>query len=282
MARHSFSTLLALVAVAVMASVASVHAAVAPAANAPYYRFWHGKRLANLSTAAFLDDLRRFIVATTEVGEGVALVSYVPVLTPVPGPLAQWTETALVAYDSEVAYHKLMSSPKGRKYEHSHWNLFNESQSSSHVPPAAPLLASQQPLAIGNATDVLGGTTLWYTQGTAAYLVVHNRTAGSSDAVYQVGVNGYIRGLAAAVGAGSNSSPLLSWVVRLDEDAVYEYQLWDGPDSRAQALSTAAGRAALKPLQAVAARFVDIAAPAADMSTPISYGQGLSVIVPAL
>ena len=54
--------------------------------------------------------------------------------------------------------------PVGR-YEHSHWNLFNESASSSHVPPHE-IYQRDQPLAIGNATDVLGGTTLWYEAGT--------------------------------------------------------------------------------------------------------------------
>ena len=83
---------------------------------APYYRFWHGKRLSTLSPSAFNKVLNAFIVATVDVGEGIALVSYVPVLTPHPSPGAGWTETALVAYSSEEAYHALMTSPRGEKY----------------------------------------------------------------------------------------------------------------------------------------------------------------------
>ena len=125
--------IVSLVGVALLLLSQGMEAATVPSADQqpspllstpPYYRFWHGLKLDSLSTDAFRSSLQAFIAATTEVGEGIALVSYLPVLTPTPtaykklpgcGGASGWTETALVAYTSEEAYHQLMSSPRGRR-----------------------------------------------------------------------------------------------------------------------------------------------------------------------
>ena len=169
--------------------------------------------------------------------------------------------------------------PVGR-YEHSHWNLFNESASSSHVPPHE-IYQRDQPLAIGNATDVLGGTTLWYEAGTATRLLVHNRTAGVSDTLYAQAVNSYIA-LWDVATAGTAKFGLLSWVVRLDADAVYEYQLWANATCYDAAAGSIVGKAALQSLGEVTAAFANIVAPVASPSRGITYGQGLSATLPAL
>jgi len=163
------------------------------------------------------------------------------------------------------------------RYEHSHWNLFNISCSSSHVPP--PQAAASPRLVVGNATDVLFGTTPWYAANTSALLVVHNRLPGSSSTAYAVAVNKYVDAVKQAVGHRA----LLSWVIRLDEDVVFEYQLWrKGQVGGNTATQRHAVSVALSYLSDVATLFANTTCPVGPMTAPISYGGGLSVQLPMI
>lgn len=238
----------------------------------PYHRFWRGHKLSNITREGFLPIIHKFIADTTDLGEGVALVSYVPALS-MGEPTMPFTEAALVSYESKQAYDTLMTSPKGVAYQESHWGLFNASLSSSKVP--TPF--GDAGVRIGEATDVMNGTALFYTA--AAAFECARRGAGVSDAAYEAGVNEYIRGVRFMPAAEGR---LLSWLVRVDADAVFEYSLWASKDAMVQVLGSAAGKAARKRREEVTTEYERLASPVESTSHQLAYGASESIKLPPL
>lgn len=259
-----------------VALACAMAAAGAAGQGAPYYRFWHGKKLSNISYDEFIPVINRFIADTTNLGRGVALIGYVPTLARSPAANADYSETALVVYSSEAAYKKLMTSPAGVAYQKSHWGLFNESASSSKVP-----VPWQGSAAIGTAYDVLGSAAMW--GSASAYMWYHPRDADISDDAYVAAVASYCEALKAVAATGQ----LLSLVVRVDVDALYDYSIWTSVADRTSALKGTDGLRAVK----AALQFSTsdspgdaVFAPAVDGANPsqhnITWGWGESMVLP--
>lgn len=182
----------------------------------PYYRFWQGYKLDSLSYDQFRQGLaQEFMPQTVKAGEGKGLVAYLPALpwqhTCLANSICLPDEIALVVYQSEAAYKKLLNDPNWKQYAQLHWHYFSSKGSHSLVPQ--PL---GNKLEINHAYDVLQKNYNWQT-GYAVYQVSQITAPPIA----------YIEFMAAQ----ATAKGLLSYVILVEKSYLIEYQLWQDRNS---------------------------------------------------
>lgn len=105
------------------------------AADQPYFRFWSGYRLSNLTHGQFKTGMQWFLNQTTHISNCGGLRLYVVPLIDTSGlPSYVPDEIALLFYQSADEYHSFYSTPIGKFYQNLHARFFNMSRSASLVP----------------------------------------------------------------------------------------------------------------------------------------------------
>lgn len=184
---------------------------------APYYRFWRGWKLPQLSTQAFQQGLNQSLLPqTVVVGGGRGLVGYLPFLYPAQSPAELPQEVALVVYESEQAYQAIRSTPEGQAYGDLHWKFFDKPRGSGSVVPE-PYVGK---IENGKAYDVLLSAADWR-QGHGIFLTSR--------------IHGDIRPYIDSLRRDFARKGLISALFLVQGDTLYEYQLWVAPEAfRAQ------------------------------------------------
>jgi len=184
---------------------------------APYYRFWRGTKLSGLDEEGFRKGLNQvFVPKTVEVGKGKGLLSYLPVLSPRRSsrPAGLPDEVALVTYSSEDSYQRIRSTPAGKAYSDLHWKYFSKDESRSLVPTRF-----DESIKNDAAYDVLYSDKDWQ-GGHATYRL--SSVKGDIETL-----ESYLR----TAREKSKSLGLLSYIVVVTKNYLYEYQLWDSPNA---------------------------------------------------
>jgi hypothetical protein len=104
-------------------------------ADAPYFRFWSGYRLASLDRTSFREGMQWFLNQTTHISNCGGLRLYVVPLIDTTGlPDYIPDEIALLQYKSADLYHSFYSTPIGQYYQKLHGRFFDMNRSYSLVP----------------------------------------------------------------------------------------------------------------------------------------------------
>lgn len=176
---------------------------------APYYRFWRGWKLDQLSRPQFENGLNAgFISSTVRVGAGRGLIGYLPVLLPaVASSHSLPDEVALVVYSNEVDYNAIRSTAEGKAYADSHWLWFDKNKGSKSLTPER----YQGVVENEKAYDVLQSNADWK-QGHGLFVTSK--------------INGDIRPYINAMRTEFSQRGLISYLVLVHGSVLYEYQLW--------------------------------------------------------
>ena len=127
---------------------------------APYYRFWRGQKLTQLSEKTYMDKLMKdFIPQAPKLFPH--LTSY---LVAVPPAATGIDEVALLAYTNEEDYIRGRSTSEGAAYGDAHWELFERENSKSLVPKVLDVKveANQAYDLINKNVDWAKGVTFFY------------------------------------------------------------------------------------------------------------------------
>lgn len=179
------------------------------AQTAPYYRFWRGWKLDSLSRAQFEQGLNSgFLANTVRVGGGRGLLGYLPVLLPAAQSKHQLPdEIALVIYSNEAEYTAIRNTPEGKAYGDSHWLLFDRNKGSKSLTPE-PYLGR---LDNEKAYDIFQSNANWQ-QGEGIFVTSK--------------IDGDIRPYINLMKSEFSKRGLLSYLVLVHGQVLYEYQLW--------------------------------------------------------
>lgn len=101
------------------------------ASTAQYFRAWQGFQRSDLSSTQFLKQLPAFMKKTVAIYDGRGLNNYIVTLPPAQKPSFIPDELALVALESEADYQQVRSTPEGKAYGESHWQIFDRERSAS-------------------------------------------------------------------------------------------------------------------------------------------------------
>jgi hypothetical protein len=105
----------------------------AQAQDKPYFRYWSGYMLDNLTETTLIEGLDWFLNQTASISVCGGLRTYIcPMLTHRASVFPD--EIALLQYESEALYHKFYATPLGKYYQGLHAQFFNMSKSHSLVP----------------------------------------------------------------------------------------------------------------------------------------------------
>lgn len=176
---------------------------------APFYRFWRGWKIDNLSRVQFQNGLNTgFLSTTVQVGQGKGLVGYLPVLLPETNPALQLPdEMALVIYSNEASYQAIRNTPEGKAYSDLHWTLFDKNKGSKSLQPEAYQGRTESE----HAYDILQSNADWK-QGHVVFITSQ--------------IKADIRPYLNTMATGFSKRGLLSYLILIQGNILYEYQLW--------------------------------------------------------
>lgn len=213
-------------------------AVAAPAADAPYYRFWRGMKreyhvkdsgkkdaegfrifeedkTRPMTTKEFRDLINEWLIpATTSCCAESSLVAYMPLLTEEgKKPASIPDEIALIVYSSEDAYKKTRADKKNIEaytYGPLHGDVFDMAKSNSLVPTAYAGKVDLNPAA---AYDVLSTPVDWQKGYTFVRIALLNQKANLERHLSDVKAN-------------AAKLNLMGYVVLVTKDYIVEYQNW--------------------------------------------------------
>jgi hypothetical protein len=178
---------------------------------APFYRFWRGWKLDQLSRTQFEAGLNNgFLSTTVQVGGGRGLIGYLPVLLPSTSATtaAQLPdEVALVIYSNEADYTFVRNTPEGKAYGDSHWLLFDRNKGSKSLQPEAYVGKIENE----HAYDIFQSNADWK-KGHGIFITSK--------------ISGDIRPYLQVMKTDFAKRGLVSYLVLVQGHVLYEYQLW--------------------------------------------------------
>lgn len=193
---------------------------------APYYRFWRGEKLAQLSETTYMKSMAKdflpmapklfphlesYLVAMPAVGTGV-------------------DEVALLAYTNEEDYVRGRATAEGTAYSNAHWEIFERATSSSLVPEAL----------VGKVTanksyDLLK-TSLDWSKGHSTFFIGKKRGSLSTEK-FLAGLDAHVREFR----QGFKSLGLKGYVILVTEDREYAWMNWESEAHATKAFATKLG-----------------------------------------
>lgn len=226
---------------------------------APYYRFWRGYKRAELSEAQFVRGLNSgFLSTTIKVGGGRGLVGYVPAILPETSPQINMpNEIALVIYSSEQTYNQIRSTPEGKAYGDSHWDYFDKARGSKSLVPEV----YKGTIENEHAYDLLQSDADWR-RGEAVFTI--SKIKGDFRPYLQLMQNSF------------RQTGLVSYIILVQGDILYEYQLWSSHESLKRSWSFL--RKAAAPYLSYSARYSGVTTKQPWMAPQILPGAGANFI----
>lgn len=169
----------------------------------PYYRFFRGKKRADLSSDLFVSRVNAFVPQVAMSMRILGAVAYLPALPPLVKPAGIADEYAIVGFPSEEAYRRAMRAPEGKRYLDLHWEVFESTSTGTRTGPALPLGEAMEG---ESAYDVLGRDVDW-ASGVSAFFIGSSKAGMSAgeflgklsahvrdfrDACAPLGLDGYV------------------------------------------------------------------------------------------
>lgn len=202
-----------------------------------FCRFWRGFRKDGSSAAEFQKRLAtEFMPATVATPGKFGLRAYLVVLPPEDHPAFVPDEIALVIYGSEAKYREMNSNPEGKKYQESHWDVFQRGPSGSLVPQPFSGSVGELPEK-GLAFDLLEKPVDW--QAGHSLFIMSFRRPGIGTSDFGNNISMYIRSMRAAFPACG----LRGCLVLVTDQSVMTFMNWESRDAMESAAASPDGKA---------------------------------------
>ena len=207
------------------------------ASETPFCRFWRGFRKEGTSLEAFRKRLaNEFMPATVQTPGKFGLCAYLVVVPPADHPAHVPDEIALVMYASEAGYRQMNADPEGKRYQESHWDVFQRGTSGSLVPQPLSGIVSELPLK-GLAFDLMGKSTDWQAGYTIFTLEFRRPEAERADFPEKLARH------LGAVRAAFSSRGLHGCLVLMTEAYVMSFMNWESQAAMDTAFASSDGKA---------------------------------------
>lgn len=203
----------------------------------PFCRFWRGFRKEGASSEEFRKRLaNEFMPATVQTPGKFGLCAYLVVVPPADHPAHIPDEIALVMYASEAGYRKMNADPEGKRYQESHWDVFQRGTSGSLVPQAFPGIVSELPQK-GLAFDLIGKSADWQAGYTLFTLEFRRPELGPVD------FPGKLARHLGSVRAAFSSRGLQGCLVLMTDAYVMSFMNWESRAAMDAAFASSDGKA---------------------------------------
>lgn len=183
---------------------------------APYYRFWRGQKLPQLTEKTYMDKMMKdFIPQAPKLFPH--LTSY---LVAIPPKEIGVDEVALLAYTNEEDYIRGRATAEGTAYSNAHWELFERENSKSLVPKLldGKIEANQAYDLINKDVDWSKGTTFFYMGKKKTHL---------TTAEYLKQLDSHVK----KVSKGFRPMGMKGYVILITEDMEYAWINWNSEES---------------------------------------------------
>lgn len=239
--------------------------------EATFCRFWRGFRKEGTSPEEFRKRLaNEFMPATVRTPGRFGLCAYLVVVPPMDHPACVPDEIALVMYASEAGYRKMNADPEGKKYQESHWGVFQRGTSGSLVPHALPGVVSEFPQK-GLAFDLMEKSADWQAGYTLFTLEFRRPELEPAD------FPGKLARHLGAARAAFSSRGLQGCLVLMTEAYVMSFMNWESRAAMDTAFASSDGKAVARNAVKILIPYMRI--PARPFDGALGFGDFVGVTI---